>query len=138
MRHTLLNYGIPEDMQQYLSYYGYHFNKKLYEAAVSKMRKRNKVTDEQERLTPIDVDNLVKTLNKHHVEIQDSDLYDAAYLASMVEADFWGSSIEDEEHMARYIKDVLCDDDGYEGLVMCRYLADCSAKGNVIHWDRML
>lgn len=133
-----MNYGIPEDMQQYLSFYGYHFNKKLYETAVRKMRKRNKVTDELERLTPIDVDNLVKTLNKHHVEIQDSDLYDAAYLASMVEADFWGSSIEDEEHMARYIKDVICDEDGYEGLVMCRFLADCSAKGNVIHWDRML
>ena len=138
MRHTLLNYGIPEDMQQYLSFYGYHFNKKLYEFAVKKMRKRNKATGGEERLTPIDMDNFEQTLKKHRVEIPASDLYDAAYLASMVEADFWGSSIEDEEHMARYIKDVICDEDGYEGLVMCRFLADCSAKGNVIHWDRML
>lgn len=64
--------------------------------------------------------------------------YIAAYLASMVDADFWGSSIEDEEHMARYIKDVLCDVDGYEGIVFSRFLADCGAKGNVIFLDRML
>ena len=36
------------------------------------------------------------------------------------------------------IKDVLCDPDGYDGIVFCRYLADCSAKGCVIFWDRML
>ena len=77
-------------------------------------------------------------LRKHRVEIAENSLYDAAYLASMIEADFWGSSIEDEEHMARYIKDVLGDVDGYDGLVLCRFLADCSAKGNVVFWERML
>jgi hypothetical protein len=33
---------------------------------------------------------------------------------------------------------VICDPDGYDGIVLCRYLADCSAKGIAIHWDLML
>lgn len=138
MRQTLSNYGIPEDMQQYLSYYGYHFNKKMYEYAVGKMKKKDRATGEKERLSPIDMEEFEKSLKRYRVDIPDNNLYDAAYLASMIEADFWGSSIEDEEHMARYIKDVLCDVDGYDGLVFCRFLADCGAKGNVIFWDKML
>lgn len=57
---------------------------------------------------------------------------------TMVKADFWGSSIEDEEHMAKYISDTICDVDGYEGIVLCRFIADCNAKGIAIFWDMML
>ena len=138
MGKSLLNYCLPEDMERYLSYYGFHFNKKLYEFAVNGMTKRNKTTGEEEGLSPLEIEDFEKSLKRYRVNIPDNNLYDAAYLASMIEADFWGSSIEDEEHMARYIKDVLCDVDGYEGIVFCRFIADCSAKGNVIFWDRML
>ena len=125
-------------MERYLSYYGFHFNKKLYEFAVSKMEKKNRTTGEKEGLTPVQIEDFERSLRRYRVNVPDNSLYDAAYLASMVDADFWGSSIEDEEHMARYIKDVLCDIDGYEGIVFSRFLADCGAKGNVIFWDRML
>jgi len=125
-------------MERYLSYYGFHFNKKLYEFAVSKMEKKNRTTGEKEGLTPVQIEDFERSLRRYRVNVPDNSLYDAAYLASMVDADFWGSSIEDEEHMARYIKDVLCDVDGYEGIVFSRFLADCGAKGNVIFWDRML
>lgn len=125
-------------MEKYLSYYGFHFNKKLYEMAVGMMEKKSKTTGEKEGLSPVDIENLERGLKKYRVNIEHNNLYDAAYLASMVEADFWGSSIEDEEHMMRYIKDVLCDVDGYDELVFCRFIADCSAKGVSIFWDRML
>ena len=138
MKQSLLNYGLPEDMEKYLSYYGFHFNKKLYEMAVGMMEKKSKTTGEKEGLSPIDIENLERGLKKYRVDIDHNNLYDAAYLASMVEADFWGSSIEDEEHMMRYIKDVLCDVDGYDELVFCRFIADCGAKGISIFWDRML
>jgi hypothetical protein len=138
MKQSLMNFGLPEDMEKYLSYYGYHFNKKLYEFAVSKMEKKDRLTGEKKRLTPVEVDNLERGLKKYKVNVPDEEIYDAAYLASMVDADFWGSSITDEEHMFLYIKDVLCDVDGYDGLVFCRFLADCSAKGCPIQWDRML
>ena len=138
MKQSLLNYSLPEDMERYLSYYGFHFNKKLYEFAVSNMEKRNRTTGEKEKLSPVQIEDFERSLRRYRVNLPENNLYDAAYLASMVDADFWGSSIEDEEHMARYIEDVLCDVDGYEGIVFSRFLADCGAKGNVIFWDRML
>lgn len=133
-----MNFGLPEDMERYLSYYGYHFNKKMYEYAVGNMEKKDRQTGRKERMSPVDIDNFEKGLKKYRVDVHEGEIYDAAYLASMVEADFWGSSIKDEEHMFLYIKDVLCDVDGYDGLVFCRFLADCSAKGTPIMWDRML
>ena len=138
MKQTLMNFGLPEDMERYLSYYGYHFNKKLYEFAVEKMEKKDRQTGKKESVNPVDIDNLERGLKKYKVDVPSEDIYDAAYIASMVDADFWGSSIRDEEQMFLYIKDVLCDVDGYDGIVFCRFLADCSAKGMPIMWDRML
>lgn len=134
----LINYCIPEDMEQYMSFYGLHFNKKLCEFAVGMMEKEDKATGNMRRITPMVFAELKPILEKSSVELHPNDTYDAVYLANMVKADYWGSSIEDEEHMARYIADVICDPDGYEGIVLCRFIADCNAKGIVIHWDMML
>lgn len=138
MTNTLLNYLIPEDMEQYMSYYGCHFNKKLCDFAVSKMKKKDKTSGELKPITPMTLEELKSILEKNKVEIDSNEWYDALYLANMVKADMWGSSIEDEQHMAKYIKDVICDVDGYDGIVFSRYLADCSAKGCVIFWDMMI
>jgi hypothetical protein len=102
------------------------------------MEKEDKVTGLTKKVTPMKLEELKPILEKHKIEIESNDWYDALYLANMVKADFWGSSIEDEEHMAKYIEDVLCDVDGYEGIVFSRFLADCSAKGCVIFWDMMI
>jgi hypothetical protein len=129
---------MPEDMEKYLSFYGLHFNKKLFEFAVSMMKKVDKIAGRTEKVSPVKMENLQVILSRYGVEVEPTDVYDALYLATMVKADFWGSSIEDEEHMARYIKDVICDPDGYEGIVLCRFIADCNAKGIGIFWDMML
>lgn len=138
MNEKMIDYCIPEDMEQYLSYYGHHFNKKLCDFAVGQMKKEDKATGLVKKLTPLPMAELKTILEKNKVEINDNDWYDALYLANMVKADYWGSSIEDDEHMAKYIEDVICDVDGYDGIVFCRFLADCSAKGCVIFWDMML
>jgi response regulator of citrate/malate metabolism len=134
----MIDYCIPEDMEQYLAYYGHHFNKKLCDFAVSKMKKEDKATGMPKAITPMKMEELKSLLEKNKVELESEDWYDALYLANMVKADLWGSSIEDEEHLAKYVEDVICDIDGYDGIVFCRYLADCSAKGIVIHWDMMI
>lgn len=133
-----MNYCIPEDLEQYMSYYGMHFSRRLCDFAVSKMRKLDKATGKLSKVVPMTVSEVKSVLEDNDVEIDESSVYDALYLANMVRADYWGSSIEDEEHMAKYIKDVLCDDDGYEGIVFCRFIGDCNAKGTVIHWNLML
>lgn len=138
MANTLMNYLISEDMEHYLFYYGCHFNKLLCEFAVSKMKRDDKQTGILKRIDPVTIDELKTILEKHKVEIKTEEQYDALYLANMVRADYWGSSIEDEEHMAKYIEDVLCDPDGYDGIVFNRFLADCSGKGVVIFWENMI
>ena len=134
----MMDYCIPEDMEQYLAYYGHHFNKKLCDFAVGKMKKEDKTTGVPKAITPMKMEELKSLLEKNKVELESDDWYDALYLANMVKADYWGSSIEDEAHMAKYIEDVINDPDGYEGIVFARFLADCSAKGCVIFWDMML
>lgn len=138
MAQTMMNYRLPEDMELYMSYYGCHFNKKLCDFATSKMMREDKATGMLKRITPYTMEELKSILEKNHVVLNGNDWYDALYLANMVKADYWGSSIEDEEHMAKYIEDVICDPDGYEGVVFSRYLADCSGKGIAVFWDMML
>lgn len=128
---------IPEDMKTYLSYYGMNFSKKLYEFAVSNMR-RESADGKMESVKPMTADELKTLLSKHKIEIEHNNLYNALYLAAMVKADYWGSSIEDEEHLAKYIEDTLCDVDASEGQVLARYLADCSVGGCIIYWEDMI
>ena len=128
---------IPEDMKTYLSYYGMNFSKKLYEFAVGNMR-RETADGKMEKGKPMTADELKSLLSKHKIEIEHNDLYNALYLAAMVKADYWGSSIEDEEHLAKYIEDTLCDVDAAEGQVLARYLADCSVGGCIIYWESMI
>ena len=134
---NFLMYDIPEDMKTYLSYYGMNFSKKLYEFAVSNMR-RESADGKMEKVKPMTADELKTLLSKHKIEIENNDLYNALYLAAMVKSDYWGSSIEDEEHLAKYIEDTLCDVDAAEGQVLARYLADCSVGGCIIYWESMI
>ena len=134
---NFFNYDVPEDMKTYLSYYGMNFSKKLYEFAVSNMR-RESADGKIEKVKPMTADELKSLLSKHKIEIEHNDLYNALYLAAMVKADYWGSSIEDEEHLAKYIEDTLCDVDAAEGQVLARYLADCAVGGCIIYWESMI
>lgn len=138
MKNTdLTQYDIkPEAMINYLRYNGPHFNKKLCDFAVSKMTKKTGSI-----LTPItpfskdDVDNILKS---NGVIVKGGQLYDYVFVANMCKADFFGSSISDNLHLAKYIKDVLDDDDAYDGIVFNRWYADMCRKGVVINWEEMI
>ena len=86
----LNEYLIPEDMEQYLSYYGCHFNKLLCEFAVSKMKRDDKQTGMLKKITPVTMEELKALLEKYKIDIDSKEQYDALYLANMVKADFWG------------------------------------------------
>lgn len=138
MENTFMHFMIPEDMENYLAFYGYHFNKKLCEFAVSRMMRDDKTTGALKPITPMSMNELHALLEKHKVEIDSNAHYDALYVANMVKADFFGSSIEDDEHLIKYVEDVLCDPDAYEGMVFNRFVADCYGSGKAIFWDMML
>lgn len=124
---------LPAGMEAYLSNYGWHFSKPMCEWAVSKMRDRNgnKVTMK----TKEQVDTILKANN---VQLENDHGYDAVFVMHMGMSDYLGSSITDEAHLAKYVKDVLDDKDGYEGIAFSRFLADCSGKGVPIIWEDMI
>lgn len=133
----LTQYDIkPESMINYLRYNGPHFNKKLCDFAVSKMYK--KVGAVLTPITPMSKDEVDRILKDNGVTIKGGQLYDYVFVANMCKADFYGSSIVDNMHMAKYIKDVLDDDDAYDGIVFNRWYADMCRKGIVIDWEEMI
>lgn len=126
----------PQAMLIYMRNYGPHFNRKLFEFAVSHMTKR--VDGIEKKITPLrkeDVDNIMRINN---IEAKRGQLYDCAYVANMCKADFLGSSITDEGHLAMYVKDVIDDVDAPDGLVFNRFYADCCYSGIAIDWEEML
>lgn len=127
---------IPEAMLNYMRHYGPHFNKKLLNFAVSKMTKS--INGKEEKITPIKREEVKEILEKYKIELTNDQLYDSTFVANMCIADFYHSSIEDEKHLAKYIKDVIDDDDAYDGIVFNRWYADMSYTGIAIDWEDML
>lgn len=119
----------PTSMKRYLRYYGQHFNKKLCTFAVSKMKHGK---------TPISKEKADEILSRHNVKLEHNELYDYIYVLNMGNNDFFGSSITDEKHLALYVKDVIDDEDGYDGIVFNRWYADTVRQGIPIEWDEMV
>ena len=119
----------PSSMKRYLKYYGMHFNKKLCDFAVSKMNHGK---------TAITRDKVDESLNQYNIQLNHNELYDYVYVYNMGNNDFMGSSIVDEKHLALYVKDVIDDKDGYDGIVFNRWYADMVSSGVPVEWSEML
>lgn len=123
----------PIEMINYLRYYGPHFSKRLCKFACQQMRGKDD--------RPIELytkDQVEELLERHNIKLKEKNGYDHIFVANMCKADFYGSSIEDEKHLALYVKDLLLDPDGYDGLIFNRWLADCARKGITINWEEMV
>ncbi len=77
-------------------------------------------------------------LKRNGVELNNDCGYDYVFVANMAKSDYFGSSITDEVHLSKFIKDYIDDPDGYEGLPMTRFFADVIGKGITIEWEDML
>lgn len=119
----------PTSMKRYLKYYGQHFNKKLCDFAVSRMNHGK---------TPVSKEMVEQILQKYNINLDYNELYDHVYVYNMGNNDFFGSSIPDEKHLAMYVKDVIDDKDGYDGIVFNRWYADTVTSGIPIEWDEMV
>lgn len=128
----------PEEMEAYLSHFGWHFNKKMCEFAVSLMKKMNPQTGKKERIEPISKEKVDELLTRYGIKLENNALYDYVYVANMGKADYLKSSIPDEAHLALYIKDTIDDPDAPDGTTMRRWYATMIAAGEPIEWDEML
>ena len=127
---------MPEDLMIYMSHYGPHFNKAAFKFAVSNMYKDE--DEEKDSFKPIEKPQVDAILTKYNIKVNNNKLYDAAYVANMGIADYLGSSVANEQMLARFIKDTLDDPDGCEGLTFNRWIADMKWLGIPIPWDEFV
>ena len=127
----------PYEMKQYLRRNGYHFSKKMYEFATSKMYKTNK-EGKKEKIDFPTKDKVQEILKKNNIQIDT--VYGTHLLATaaMMMSDVWGKSIKTEPDAAQYVKDVLDDADKPVGYVFNRFYADCNFSGIPIDWEEVL
>ena len=123
---------LPKSMRKYLMHNGWHFNKHLCEYAVSLMKKQGK------RLDPISKENVDKLLEQYKIQLDNNVGYDYVFVANMCKADYYGSSIMDDKHVALYIKDTIDDEDAADGTTMRRWYATMVGNGIMIDWDDSL
>lgn len=100
--------------------------------------KRKSQLNKIEKLTPFTKENLDSMLKTNNVNIENDVGYDALYVLNMAKADYHGSSITEDVKMIKFVKDYLDDPDGYDGIALTRFYADCIGKGEMIPWEDVL
>jgi len=84
------------------------------------------------KITPLTKEGIDELLKKNNIVLKNKHGYDYVFAANMCLADYLGSSVEDEKHLALFVKDYVDDPDGYPELPFTRFFADCIGSGNPI------
>lgn len=95
-------------------------------------------TRDGERITPMTKEQVSAFLRSNGVTLDRDKGYNAAYVHAMAKADYWGSSIIDDAHLALFVKDYIDDPDGTDSKAFDHFVVDCRAKGEPIFWDMFM
>lgn len=125
--------AIPRGMREYMSYYGRHISKPLYEYAVSMMQTRD-----GGKVKPMEKDAVLEKLKANGVTIKNDKAYDVPYVWAMGMADYLGSSITDEPHLARFVMDYVDDVDGSKTRAFDELYAKTLALDIPLIWEDLM
>lgn len=123
---------MPKEMRAYLSNYGFNFNKKACDFAVSLMKDKNG------KVTPIPKEKFDELMTKYGIQLQNDNGYNGVYALNMAKADYYGSSIQNEQQLALFVKDWIDDPDGSPEKSFRYFYTMCMANGVVIDWAEIL
>lgn len=129
---------LPEEMRAYLRNYGCSFSKRACEYAVSMMRRKNPATGKDEPVEGYTKDKAEELLEKHGIKLEHNIGYNFVYVINAEFADRWKSSIEDEAHLCKAVKDVIDDVDANPESVFTCWMAKMEDKGIPIPWEDMI
>lgn len=124
---------VPEGYREYKQRHGCHFNAALCEFAVSQME-----GEDGKPIKALSRQEVEKMLKDAKIELEHQEGHDHVFVANMGLADYLGESVPDMQHLAKYVKNVLDDPDGYEGIAFCRWVADCVGKRVEVPWEECL
>lgn len=119
--------------EEYTDQFGCHFNKRLYEWAVSLMTDRN-----GNKVPVMTKDQVESWLANQGVTINNNKGWDVPYVRAMLFSDCWGSSYTTDKQLALGVKDFIDDPDGYPTKAFDHFVIDCRRKNEPIFWEEML
>lgn len=138
-RESLSNYNlVPMEMRAYLRNYGHSFSKRACEYAVSQMKRKNKATGALESIDPLSKEKVEEMLAKNGIRLDNNIGYNFVYIANMIMADSWKSSIEDELHLCREIKNRIDDPDGDPKDLFSCWITRQENRGIPIPWEQII
>ena len=128
---------MPAPMKRYIKHFGWNFNKKAFQYAVSKMYKE----DANGKKTKIELKSkeaVEEILKKHGVELKHDELYNGTYTFHMVLSDYMGISVDDERHAALMVKAIIDDPDNKGGGVFVHWYWDRIHNGEGVDFEDFL
>ena len=128
---------IPRSMRRYLDYYGWHFNKPAYEYAASLMWKEDK-DGKKVKVEPVKKEEVDKILKDNNVEIENKGNWDYMYWAMQCRADLMPEAIEDEKHMAKYVKMMTDVPDVSDETTFRKWYITMIGNGNGVPFEEFL
>ena len=128
---------MPSAMKRYLKHFGWNFNKKAFQYAVSKMYKED-ANGKKSKIEPKSKEAVEEILKKHGVELKHDELYNATYAWHMLAADMLGISVDAERHHALSVKAIIDDPDKPGGNVFSHWYWDMIDFGHGVDFDEFL
>lgn len=125
-------------MQEYLELYGWHFSKKMYQWAISLLKKINPVTGKQDAVDLYTKESLDEALKKNNLVIKNCNAYDYCFVANKIKVIAYKSSIDDEIHLLKHVRDEVDNPNSYPEQPFTQFYADCIGKGVPIIWEDMI
>lgn len=129
--------SFPSGMEEYLAQNGWHFSKKMFDWVSSNMYKIDP-SGKKIKVPIFSKESVDELLRRYGINLDNKFGYDYVFAANMCRADYFGSSVTDEQHLALFVKDYVDDPDGYEELPFTRFYADCIGKGVPIPWEDVI
>lgn len=129
---------MPVEMKAYLRNYGFSFSKKACDFAVSMMKKENPNSKQQENIEPWSKEQVENILAKNGVTLENNIGYNHVYVANMLKADMYKSSIPDEQRLALGIKNIIDDVDASPRLVFKKWITSMDDSGEPIEWSELI
>ena len=129
--------SFPSGMEEYLAHNGWHFSKKMFEWVTSNMYKKD-ANGKRVKIQVISKEGTDELLKRYGIVLDNKYGYDYVFAANMCKADYLGSSVPDEQHLALFVKDYVDDPDGYPELPFTRFYSDCIGTGTPIPWEDVI
>lgn len=127
----------PSGMEEYLAQNGWHFSKKMVDWVIEGMYKKDP-NGKRVKIQSYTKENVDELLKRYGINLENKYGYDYVFAANMCKADYFGSSVPDEQRLALFVKDYIDDPDGYPELPFTRFYGDCIGTGRPIPWEEVI